>query len=592
MIPENNTPAEHFAEREEETWDHEQPIQSRIELQPELSLMSAVLEDTVASFQKQVSARDRRGRRIFREAEDWILDNRNDEIFSFVSICEHLGINPKYFRQGLLRWKQKNLAEQDSERPARPAQDAFYPTTKATSATESEETREQAKAKPEREEEPSALTLYLQEVANIPRLGHERESDLIKQMREGQEKVNEEVLSSPTALRYALALIEKVRKGEPSELQGIMEAEGEIRRRALLTNARVVRRLAAAHDRIVTKLKQPSLPRPRQESLKKSLLKINTDILKTLKNLQLSETSIDEIAARLKKALASLTGLEKKAQALPSSERSSILSEIRSVEGDLELPVEEIKRRAGSILESEAQVRSAKNALIDAHLSLVVRIARKYTRLGVPLLDLIQDGNMGLLRAAEKFDPRLGLRFSTYAWWWIRQFVRQSALESARIIRIPTSVMIQWRKFGQTRRALLGKLGREPTLREIAAELGKPIEEILRITATMTRPVSLETPVGEESELGHFFENRRSPKPFEAAMVEEVRTHVASALAALPAREGAVLRARFGIGEARRQTLEEIASQYSITRERVRQIEHRALERLRVTAQKAAVRQT
>jgi RNA polymerase primary sigma factor len=576
MITEKNRREEERLEGEiKEVRDYGETLQNRFELQPELRLMSAVLEDAVSSFQKHVSARDRKGIKRFREAEDWFLDDRNDEIFSFVSICEQLGINPKYLRQGLLRWKQKKLA---AEPPA--AQDP-QTITSAVPASESEEIQEQAKAKPEPEEGPDALTLYLQEIATMPRLTQEQERELIKQMNEGQEKLEEEVLSWPTAARYALALIDGLTAAEPEEFQQIAEAEGKIRRQEILKNASVVRQLASSRDQIVTKLKEAYLPRPGQETLEKNLAEINAQIVKALKNLQLSATSIVEIATTLKKALARLTELEKNAQAVSGAERSSILSAIRSVEEELELPLDEIKRRVRSITESEAQVSRARNELVDAHLRLVVRIARKYMRRGLALLDLIQDGNMGLLRAAEKFNPQLGVRFSTYAWWWIRQFIRQGAFETPRLIRIPTSVMGHWRELRRTRGNLFQKLGKEPTLREIAAELGKPLEEILNIVATMTRPVSLETPLGEESYLGQFIENRLSPKPFEAVMVAELRAHVGKALAALRPREEAVLRARFGIGENRQHTLEEVGRQYSITRERVRQIEQRALEKLR-----------
>jgi RNA polymerase primary sigma factor len=574
VIEKNSREEEHLEKEIEETRGFDEGIQNRIELQPELSLMSAVLEDAVSSFQKHLSARDRKGRRILIEIEDWILDDRNDEIFSFVSICEQLGINPKYLRQGLLRWKQKKLAEQDPERPA-----VQNSRTITRGTNESDETKEQAKAKPEPEEGPDALTLYLQEIGTIPPLTLERESDLIKQMAEGQKKLTEEVLSSPTALRHALALIDKLTTAEPEEFQEFI-AEG-VHWQEFLRNGSVVRQLAESRDQIVTKLKEAPVARLRQEDLEKHLAEINAEILKALKNLHLSETSIAGIATKLKEALARLINLEKKAQTLSGAERSSILSEIRSVEAELELPSEEIKRRVRSIAESEAQLRSARNQLIDAHLHLVVRIARKYSRRGLALLDLIQDGNMGLLRAAEKFDPRLGFRFSTYAWWWVRQFIRQGAFETSRLIRIPANVMDRWRELRQARRNLFQKLGREPTLREIATELGRPVEEMLAIVATMTRPVSLETPMGEDSYLGQFIEDRISPKPFEAVMIEEVRAHVANALAALLPREEAVLRARFGVGEARQLTLEEIGRQYSITRERVRQIEHKALERLR-----------
>lgn len=575
MITDTNRREEGLFEGEiKEIRGYDQTLQNKIELQPELRLMSAILEDAVTCFQKHVSARDQKGIKRFRESEDWFLDDRNDEIFSFVSICEQLGINPKYLRQGLLRWKRKKLAEV-------PAAEDPQTITSAVPARESEEIEEQTKAKPELEEGPDALTLYLQEIGTIPRLTQERERELIKQMNEGQEKVEEEVLSWPTAARYALALIERLTAAEPEEFQQIAEVEGKIRRQELLKNASVVRQLAASRDQIVAKLKEACLPRPEEETLERNLAEIDAQIVKTLKNLQLSAISIAEIATTLKKALARLTELEKNAQAVSGAERSSILSTLRSVAKELELPLDEIKRRVGSITESEAQVSRARNDLVDAHLRLVVRIARKFRRPGLPLLDLIQDGNMGLLRAAEKFNPKRGVRFSTYAWWWIRQFIRQGAFETSRLIRIPTSVIGHWRELRRTRGNLFRKLGKEPTLREIAAELGKPLEEILRIVATMTRPVSLETPLGEESYLGQFIENKLTLKPFEAVMVDEVHAHVGKALAALRPREEAVLRARFGIGEDRQHTLEEVGRQYSITRERARQIEQRALEKLR-----------
>jgi RNA polymerase primary sigma factor len=188
---------------------------------------------------------------------------------------------------------------------------------------------------------------------------------------------------------------------------------------------------------------------------------------------------------------------------------------------------------------------------------------------------------MGLLRAAQKFNPQRGVRFSTYACWWIREFIRQGAFETSRLIRIPASLMTYWRELRRTRGNLFRKLGKEPTLKEIAAELGKPLEEMLRLVGTMSRPVSLETPLGEDSYLGQFIENEAGVKPFEAVMVEEVRVHVSKALAALQPREEAMLRARFGIGEDRQHTLEEVGRQYSITRERARQIEQPALEKLR-----------
>jgi RNA polymerase primary sigma factor len=409
---------------------------------------------------------------------------------------------------------------------------------------------------------------------------------LAKRIKEGQEKVAEEVLSSPTALRYVLALADEVRRGEPRQFQEITKPGEEIDREAFMKKAVTLRRLASTRDRILSKLKQAALPEARRERLEKNLQRVSTDILMALKTLRLSSARVYEIAATLKKAFGLLTELQKRAQTLSGKDRAAVLSEISAIERELELPAEEIKRRVRSIVESEAQVGSARNDLVDAHLRLVVKVARRYSRLGLPLLDLIQDGNLGLLRAASKFDPRGGLRFATYAWWWIRVFVRNGAIRWSRFIQVSRGIIDSWRKLSRTRRVLVQKLEREPTPTEIAAEMGEPVDEVLRIIDAMRKPISLELPMGEEGHLAQFVENRRVPQPIESAMLAEVRAHVAKALAGLPPREGEVLRARFGIDEGREETLQEVANKYSITRERVRQIEHRAFERLRSAAQR------
>ncbi len=546
--------------------------------------MFAVLEEAVYSFQKYVSAGDPKGMKIFREAEDWILDDRNDQIFCFVSICEQLGINPKYLRQGILRWQQKKVAQQSSERSGGPTQNPVPAKTSTLPLEETREKQEHARAKPEPEVEPDALTLYLDEVASIPRLNQERESELIKQLKRGQERLAEEVLSSPAASRYALALLEKVKKAKPHEAHEVLGSEVEIDPRKFFGRARILRRHAAACDRLLLESRKVSLGRKRREGLDKTLLKTRGNMIRALKNLHLSGASMEKIAGRLKNASALLVELEKSAQGHTAKKRSLILSKIKTVERELELPHEEIKRRARTILESEAEITTARNELVEADLRLVVRIARKYSRLGLPLLDRIQDGNMGLLKAAEKFDPRLGIRFSTHAWWWIRSFVRKGTMDSARIMRVPTHVIEEWRKLNRTRRYLIGKLEREPTLGEISVEMGKPLEDVFRIVGAMQKPISLEALVGEESHLFQFVENRRALQPFEAAAEAELHAQVAKSLAGLPPREGAVLRARFAVGEAHEHTLEEIAKKYTITRERVRQIEQVALRKLRPSA--------
>ncbi|HXG52840.1 MAG TPA: RNA polymerase sigma factor RpoD/SigA [candidate division Zixibacteria bacterium] len=489
-----------------------------------------------------------------------------------MNVCEHLGINPKYLRRGLMRWKKEKLERQALRSPDDPEHSFGGSVPEVRAAEESEA---------EAGEGPDALALYLQEVATIPPLSRKRENDLIEQMKRAQEELEQEALTAPAAVDYALARLD-----EQAKAAGETEPPDEARRQRLTKTAAMVRSLAGSRDRIAAALGEPSLPPLERKRFEQELIGVNAEIAKALKSL-LPKSAVAEIASALKSASARLAEQESQAKAAPEVDRAAILAEVRRIEQEMKLPATEIRRRASSIAQSEARLLAARSELIDKGLRLVVRLARRYARRGLQLLDLIQDGNVGLLKAAEKFDPTLGLRFSTYAWWWIREFIRRGAFETARLIRVPTSAMAEWRELRRVRRELSRKLWREPTLAEIAAESGKSIEEVLRVVATMTRPVSLEAPLGEDSTVAQFIEDRAGPEPFERILVEEVRAQVARALAALPPKEEAVLRARFGLGDARPHTLEELAREYSITRERVRQIEHKALERLRRNASQA-----
>jgi RNA polymerase primary sigma factor len=244
---------------------------------------------------------------------------------------------------------------------------------------------------------------------------------------------------------------------------------------------------------------------------------------------------------------------------------------------------DELKNIVKVIKLGEAKAARAKKEMVEANLRLVISIAKKYTNRGLQFLDLIQEGNIGLMKAVDKFEYRRGYKFSTYATWWIRQAITRSIADQARTIRIPVHMIETINKIVRTSRQMLNEIGREPTPEELAEKLGMPLEKVRKVLKIAKEPLSLETPVGDEedSHLGDFIEDKNALLPVDAAIQSNLRETTTRVLASLTPREERVLRMRFGIGMNTDHTLEEVGQQFSVTRERIRQIEAKALRKLK-----------